>query len=96
MLVDWDGAGLGPPLLDLGYLLVACHAFLPEWPQIRPNRDRIHAVLDGYSAVRPLPDGERERLADAVGFAEAFRMAQVLPTAVGGQVTASLGAVERI
>ena len=84
VLIDWDGAGLGPPLLDLGYLLVACHAFLPGWPQFRPNRNRIHAVLAGYSAVRPLTASEREHLADAVGFAEAFRMAQVLPAALAG------------
>lgn len=84
VLVDWDGAGLGPATLDLGYLLVACHAGLPDWPQITPHAERIAAVLAGYCQERTLTPAEFANLPDAIRFAEAFRAAQWLPTGVHG------------
>jgi thiamine kinase-like enzyme len=84
VLIDWDGAGLGPAILDLGYLLVACHAFLPEWPQISPSVERIAAVMAGYQKERTITAMEYELLYDASCFAEAFRAAQWLPEALSG------------
>jgi Ser/Thr protein kinase RdoA (MazF antagonist) len=84
MLVDWDGAGWGPAILDLGYLLVACHAFLPEWPQIIPSAERIGAVIAGYQHERAITPIEYDLLSDAVCFAEAFRAAQWLAEALPG------------
>lgn len=84
ILIDWDGAGLGPAVLDLGYLLVACHAFLPEWPHIVPHGGRISAVMEGYLQQRPLTEVECAVLPDALRFTEAFRAAQWLPTGLQG------------
>jgi thiamine kinase-like enzyme len=84
VLIDWDGAGLGPAILDVGYLLVACHAFLPEWPQIIPSRERIAAVLNGYTQQRAITSAERVVLVDSIRFAEAFRAAQWMPEGMKG------------
>jgi Ser/Thr protein kinase RdoA (MazF antagonist) len=85
VLIDWDGAGWGPAILDLGYLLVACHAFLPEWPQITPSPERIEAVMAGYQQQRAITLLERDLLHDAICFAEAFRAAQWLAEALPGE-----------
>jgi Ser/Thr protein kinase RdoA (MazF antagonist) len=66
VMVDWDGAGLGPAVLDIGYLLVACHCYLPEWPRLAPNADYIGAVVEGYCQRRKLTPAEVELLPDAV------------------------------
>jgi Ser/Thr protein kinase RdoA (MazF antagonist) len=84
VLVDWDGAGWGSAILDLGYLLVACHASLPEWPQIIPSAERIGAVMAGYQQQRAITPVEYDLLNDAVCFAEAFRAAQWLAEALPG------------
>jgi Ser/Thr protein kinase RdoA (MazF antagonist) len=84
VLVDWDGAGWGPAILDLGYLLVACHASLPEWPQIIPSAERIGAVMAGYQQQRAITPVEYDLLNDAVCFAEAFRAVQWLAEALPG------------
>lgn len=79
VLVDWDGAGLGPAALDLGYLLVACHCYLPEWPQLAPNADYIGAVVDGYCRQRRLTPAELELLPDAVRFSIIYHDARDFP-----------------
>jgi Ser/Thr protein kinase RdoA (MazF antagonist) len=77
-LIDWENAGLGVPLLDLGYCLLECHldAGLPgENPSarhIRPDEDRIAAVAAGYSQCRRLQPAERDLLPDGMRFAAAF------------------------
>jgi Ser/Thr protein kinase RdoA (MazF antagonist) len=68
VLVDWDGAGLGPAVLDLGYLLVACHIGLPEWPHLIPNKDRITTVMAGYCRQRRVTIEELDALLEAVRF----------------------------
>ena len=83
VLIDWDGAGIGPAILDLGYLLVACHAFLPEWPDIVPHQGRIAAIAEGYSAVRTLTAAEMAALPAAIGFRDAFWAAESLPQMIG-------------
>ena len=68
-LIDWENAGLGVPLLDLGYCLLECHldAGLPTgqpaaW-QIQPDEDRIAALADNLrrmgAQVEERPDGLR-------------------------------------
>lgn len=83
VLVDWDGAGLGPPLLDLAYLLLTCHIVLPTWPQIHPERELIAAIMQGYSHVRPLPPEEVEALPVALCFNDAVWAAQSIPQVIG-------------
>jgi Ser/Thr protein kinase RdoA (MazF antagonist) len=77
-LIDWENAGLGMPLLDLGYCLLECHLDVglpgdqPVAWHIQPNEDRIAAVLAGYSRWRRLRPAERDLLADGMRFAAAF------------------------
>src|SRR5262249_29444985 len=74
-LVDWENAGLGMPVLDLGYCLLECHLDVglpgdrPAAWHIQPNEDRIAAVLAGYSRWRRLQPAERDLLAGGSCFA---------------------------
>jgi Ser/Thr protein kinase RdoA (MazF antagonist) len=77
-LIDWETGGLGLPVLDLGSCLAECHldsGLLPEQPQawlVRPDEERIAAVVGGYCAIRAIPAAERDLLADAAAFGAAF------------------------
>jgi Ser/Thr protein kinase RdoA (MazF antagonist) len=77
-LIDWENAGLGLPLLDLGYCLLECHLDVglagdqPAAWLIQPDEDRIAAVAAGYSRWRRLQPSEQELLPEAVRFAAAF------------------------
>jgi Ser/Thr protein kinase RdoA (MazF antagonist) len=77
-LIDWETAGVGLPLLDLGNCLAECHLAAdlpPDRPEawlVQPDAERIAAVVAGYSALRVLTGAERELLADAVRFGAAF------------------------
>jgi Ser/Thr protein kinase RdoA (MazF antagonist) len=78
ILIDWENAGLGLPLLDLGYCLLECHldAGLPgdqpaAW-HVRPDEDRIAAVVAGYSRWRRLQPAERDLLPEGIRFAAAY------------------------
>ncbi len=57
--IDWDNAGPGTRLGDLGY---AAHGFVPLYPDGSPARDaaRLRALADGYGCDgaqrRELPD----------------------------------------
>jgi len=64
VLIDWDGAGLGPAFYDLAWLLASadgdgCGGF---WP----DASRIEAIISGYTKHRVLSRPERELLSDAV------------------------------
>lgn len=65
VLIDWDDAGLGPAIQDLGYLLV--HESIPL--QGAPIESAfVLAVLDGYQTARPLTSVERSRIPEAMLF----------------------------
>ncbi|MEM7132438.1 MAG: phosphotransferase [Chloroflexota bacterium] len=83
IFIDWDGSGLGPAILDLGYLLLTTHAVLPEWPRIEPNRVLIEAIMQGYSSVRPLNKMEKQVLPIATCFNDAVWAAQNIPQVTG-------------
>ena len=72
-MIDWDGAGLGPAILDVGYLLMTCHFGRPQLPAIQPNPQCIAAVLHGYCQQRWLTADELSLLADAVFYDSARR-----------------------
>lgn len=78
MLLDWETAGLGLPVLDLGNCLAECHldsGLPPDRPEawlVRPDAHRIAAVASGYREVRELTGAERELLPEAVRFGAAF------------------------
>lgn len=73
VLVDWDGAGLGPAVLDIGYLLMACHLGVPDLPTMRPDPVRIGAVMQGYCQRRRLTQAELRMLEEGVAFDSARR-----------------------
>ena len=66
--LDFDSAGPGPAVVDLGFLLVNAHAA----PIVSPPKDldprRVAAVIRGYCRYRTLGDSELERLVDAIRF----------------------------
>jgi Ser/Thr protein kinase RdoA (MazF antagonist) len=77
-LIDWENAGLGLPLLDLGFCLLECHldVGLPSnqpsaWP-IQPDENRIAAVVAGYSRWRQLQPTEKDLLLDGIRFPAAY------------------------
>jgi hypothetical protein len=88
VFIDWDGAGPGSRLWDLGY---AAHGFVPLAPDGDPARDglRLRALADGYG----LDDAQRRRL-PALAAAHAQGMADLLRGAAltGAQPWARLNA----
>jgi len=77
-LVDWENAGLGLPLLDLGYCLLECQLDVglpgdqPAAWHVRPDEDRIAAVVGGYSRWRRLQPAELDLLPEGIRFAAAY------------------------
>ena len=61
VLVDWDGAGLGTTILDLGYPL--CYFVSNE--DFDFAKDRATAFYNAYFSKRTLPDRERDLIFDA-------------------------------
>jgi Ser/Thr protein kinase RdoA (MazF antagonist) len=76
-LIDWENAGPGLAVADLGHCLLECHldpglpTDQPAAWQIRPERARIAALLTGYSRLRRLDSSEREFLLPGIRFATA-------------------------
>jgi Ser/Thr protein kinase RdoA (MazF antagonist) len=68
VLVDWEGAGRGPALFEVGYLLLCCHLDRPQLPAMRADRERIAAVVRGYTRRRRLSDAELDWLPAAVHY----------------------------
>lgn len=64
VLVDWEAAGAGAAVADLGQLLSDCGD--PRAADL--NAAAIDAIMDGYHSVRPLTPIERDLLPDAISF----------------------------
>ncbi len=73
-LIDWDCAGLGPAILDVGYLLLTCHLGQPQLPKMYADPTRIEAVIQGYNQQRRLMANELVVLREAVHFETARRV----------------------
>lgn len=71
-LIDWECAGLGPAVLDLGSLVLHAHYAVPDY---RPDSVRMATLLDGYRAQRRPTRDEVAVLPRAVQFGPAFRSA---------------------
>jgi len=77
-LIDWENAGLGLPLLDLGFCLLECHLDVgpassrpSAWP-IQPDENRITAIVAGYSRWRRLQPAEKDLLLEGIRFPAAY------------------------
>jgi len=69
-LIDWEYAGWGITLLDLGSLLSDCFAY-PDAPAVI-DTERIAAVMAGYQQHNQLSPEERDALPLAIQFGSAF------------------------
>lgn len=72
-LIDWDGAGIGPAILDVGYLLLTCHLGKPQLPAMQPDEQRIATVVRGYCQQRRPSATELSVLEDALLYDVALR-----------------------
>ncbi len=68
VLIDWEGAGQGPAVAALGWLLYSATVQSPEGPTEPFDPRRVDAVLTGYRQHRTLSEAELLRLADAIRF----------------------------
>ena len=68
VLVDWAGAGLGPLIASLGWLLFTAAVAGPERDHSAIDRTAVAAVMSGYTELRALGQAEFEVLRDAVRF----------------------------
>jgi Ser/Thr protein kinase RdoA (MazF antagonist) len=67
-LIDWDNAGRGTAILDLGYLLHTCHLLRPQVPVFQLDPAVMREVLRGYLGRRSLTPAEAAALPDALRF----------------------------
>jgi Ser/Thr protein kinase RdoA (MazF antagonist) len=77
-LIDWDCAGVGLPILDVGYLLLTSHYDLTQPLHIAADADKIRAILRGYQHARPITGPERALMESAVQFALALHLGDYL------------------
>jgi Ser/Thr protein kinase RdoA (MazF antagonist) len=68
VLIDWEGAGLGPAVIDIGFLLVSCEIEAFRSNRLPPDPERVAAVVDGYCRHHRLAAPELDRLANAIRF----------------------------
>ena len=68
ILIDWEGAGSGPAVIDVGFLLASCDTESPWTPPMPPDPARVRAIVDGYCQHHVLTHAELERLPDAIRF----------------------------
>lgn len=68
VFIDWDGAGLGPASIDVGFLLSSCDTESPWTPPLPPDPARVNTVIDGYCQHHMLSRADLEFLPDAIRF----------------------------
>lgn len=71
-LFDWEDAGMGPAVLDVGFLLMNCDGKAP-WDSLLSvpfyiETSRIQAVIQGYHQHYQLTSDELDYLPDAIRF----------------------------
>lgn len=77
-LIDWEGAGRGAAVIDVGFLLVSGEitAFGPN--RLPPDPVRLAAIVDGYCRHHRLAARELARLPDAIRFRAVVACADAL------------------
>ena len=73
-LIDWDNAGIGLPVLDLGNLLLTAHFEQSKPLILEPHEANIKAIMNGYQQQRRIARVERACIADAMRFLLAFQL----------------------
>jgi Ser/Thr protein kinase RdoA (MazF antagonist) len=68
VFIDWSGSGLGPPMVDLGFLLVSSEIAIPWATPIAPLAGRVEAIVDGYARCRLPSQAELDWLPHAIRF----------------------------
>jgi len=68
ILIDWEGAGLGPAVFDVGFLLSSSDTESRWTPALPPDPARVAAIVDGYCQYHTLTPAELEYLPDAMRF----------------------------
>ena len=77
-LIGWENAGLGLPLLDLGFCLPnatwtwACPVTSRPPGTSSPDENRIAAIVAGYSRWRQLQPAEKDLLLEGIRFPAAY------------------------
>lgn len=74
VLIDWDCAGVGLPLLDLGNLLLTAHFDLRQPLVLVPHKANTQAIMRGYQRQRLLTAAEQACIADGMRFLLAFQL----------------------
>ena len=82
ILIDWESAGWGPALIDVGILLSNC--FSKQLLRIRT--DAVTAIVDGYCQHRHLNEAELDHLPDAVRFFRLVLLAGYFPDLINQKV----------
>jgi Ser/Thr protein kinase RdoA (MazF antagonist) len=68
VLIDWDGAGVGPAVIDVGFVLLSADTGGIVGPVIPPAPQRMAALIDGYRDHHTLSEAELAHLPEAIGF----------------------------
>lgn len=68
VLIDWEGAGRGAAIIDVGFLLVSCEIEAFGTKRLPPDPRRVAAIVDGYCRHHRLTPQELDRLPDAIRF----------------------------
>jgi len=77
-LIDWESAGRGPALVDVGILLSNCFN-KEKW---RIEQAAVDAIVDGYCQHRLLNSAELDHLADAIRFFRLVLLAGYFPARI--------------
>ncbi len=78
VLIDWDCAGTGIPIIDVGYLLLTAHYNLANPLQVEPSEKKVRSILTGYQIIRLINRAEIKLLPNAIRFALAFHLGAYL------------------
>jgi aminoglycoside phosphotransferase (APT) family kinase protein len=74
ILIDWDQAGIGLPLLDLGNLLLTSHFDLNQPLCLAADDSKIKAIMHGYQQQCHIVQHDKESMANAMRFLLAFQL----------------------
>jgi thiamine kinase-like enzyme len=73
-LIDWDLAGIGSPLLELGNLLLTSHFDFDHPLHLETDQAKIRAIMLGYQQHCSIRQRDGESLANAMRFLLAYQL----------------------